>query len=173
MSMKWVLSAIVLLTLSASASLRAQSCESLSKFASPGVSITLTKVTSSGAFTISDSTKSFPDLPAFCRVAAKPKPASDSDIGIEVWLPLTGWNGKFVAVGSGGWGGAIDYSALADALRRGYATSATDDGHIGAGARFIMGHPEKFIDFAYRAQHERYPRREAPREVERSTFIAI
>jgi feruloyl esterase len=154
MSMQWVLSAIVLLTLSAYASLRAQSCESLSKFASPGVSITLTKVTRSGAFTIPDSKKSFPDLPTFCRVAAKLKPTSDSDIGIEVWLPLAGWNGKFVAVGSGGWGGAIDYSALADALRRGYATSATDDGHTGAGARFIMGHPEKFIDFAYRAQHE-------------------
>jgi feruloyl esterase len=43
---------------------------------------------------------------------------------------------------------------MADALRRGYATSATDDGHTDSGASFIAGHPEKFIDFAYRAEHE-------------------
>jgi feruloyl esterase len=94
------------------------------------------------------------DLPAFCRVAAKLKPTSDSDIGVEVWLPISGWNGKFLAVGSGGWGGSIAYNAMADALRRGYATSATDDGHTGGSASFIMGHPEKFVDFAYRAEHE-------------------
>jgi feruloyl esterase len=93
-------------------------------------------------------------LPAFCRIVAKLKPSSDSDIGIEVWLPVSGWNGKFLAVGSGGWGGSIAYDAMADALGRGYATSATDDGHIGSSASFIMGHPEKFVDFAYRAEHE-------------------
>jgi feruloyl esterase len=59
-----------------------------------------------------------------------------------------------MAVGSGGWGGSIAYDDMAEALRRGYATSATDDGHTGRGAGFIAGHPEKFIDFAYRAEHE-------------------
>jgi hypothetical protein len=43
---------------------------------------------------------------------------------------------------------------MADALRRGYATSATDDGHTGPSASFVVGHPEKLIDFAYRAEHE-------------------
>jgi feruloyl esterase len=43
---------------------------------------------------------------------------------------------------------------MADGLRRGYATSATDDGHTGPSARFIMGHPKEFIDFAYRAEHD-------------------
>jgi feruloyl esterase len=69
-------------------------------------------------------------------------------------LPVTGWNGKFMAVGSGGWGGSIAYEAMAEALRRGYATSATDDGHTGASGSFLAGHPEKFVDFAYRAEHE-------------------
>jgi hypothetical protein len=30
---------------------------------------------------------------SFCRVAATLKPSGDSDIKIEVWLPLSGWNG--------------------------------------------------------------------------------
>src|SRR5438046_6623939 len=40
------------------------------------------------------------------------------------------------------------------ALRRGYATSATDTGHAGDTAEFALGHPEKLIDFGYRAVHE-------------------
>ena len=39
------------------------------------------------------------------------KPTADSDIKIEVWLPASGWNGKFQAVGNGGWAGTISYPA--------------------------------------------------------------
>ena len=53
------------------------------------------------------------DLPAFCRVAVTLTPSADSDIKTEVWLPLAGWNGKFQQVGNGGWGGSIQYAALA------------------------------------------------------------
>ncbi|HEY2039555.1 MAG TPA: tannase/feruloyl esterase family alpha/beta hydrolase [Edaphobacter sp.] len=93
-------------------------------------------------------------LPGFCRISAVLRPTSDSEIHTEVWLPSSTWNGRYLAVGSGGWGGSIAYGAMADALRRGYATSATDDGHTGPSASFVVGHPEKFIDFAYRAEHE-------------------
>jgi feruloyl esterase len=148
---KFVLSALLL---AAWASTQAQSCKSLAKLSSPAVSITLSDVTQAGAFTIPGTINAIPNLPPFCRIAAKLKPTTDSDIGIEVWLPLTGWNGKYLALGSGGWGGSIAYRQLADALRRGYAASATDDGHSGSSARFLMGHPEKFVDFAYRAEHQ-------------------
>ena len=144
---------VLLAVVTSSPVLRAQSCESLAKSASPGVSISLTQVAPAGAFSSPDSTNKISDLPAFCRVVAKLQPTSDSEIGIEVWLPLAGWNGKYFAVGSGGWGGSIAYRELAEALRLGYATSATDDGHTGSSARFLMGHPEKFVDFAYRAEH--------------------
>src|SRR5688572_13597202 len=40
-------------------------------------------------------------LPAFCRVALTIKPTSESDIKSEIWLPMSGWNGKFLAVGNG------------------------------------------------------------------------
>jgi feruloyl esterase len=93
-------------------------------------------------------------LPAFCRVAATLRPTNDSDIKIEVWLPASGRNGKLQAVGNGGWAGMISYSAMAQALRRGYATTSTDTGHSEPGGAFALGHPEKFIDFAYRSEHE-------------------
>lgn len=93
-------------------------------------------------------------LPAFCRVALTIAPSSDSDIKSEIWLPLSGWNGKFLQVGNGGWGGSIQYTALADSLRRGYAAASTDTGHVGSSASFAIGHPEKLIDFGYRSVHE-------------------
>ena len=134
--------------------LRAQSCAGLSKVASDTVSITVAATNETGAFTPAENSNPLTNLPAFCRVVATLKPTPDSDIHIEVWLPTSTWNGKFLAVGSGGWGGSIAYTDMAQALRRGYATSATDDGHTGSSARFVVGHPQKFVDFAYRAEHE-------------------
>lgn len=93
-------------------------------------------------------------VPAFCRISATLKPSPDSDIKIEVWMPESGWNGKFQAVGNGAWAGTIAYPALAAALNAGYATASTDTGHAGNTGVFILGHPEKLTDFAYRAVHE-------------------
>ena len=93
-------------------------------------------------------------LPAYCRVAATLTPSSDSDIKIEVWLPSEGWNGKYQAVGNGGWAGIISYPAMAAALREGYATSSTDTGHVGGTSAPLIGHPEKVIDYSHRAVHE-------------------
>ena len=92
-------------------------------------------------------------LPTHCRLAIVMKPSNDSHIEAEVWLPAE-WNGKFQAVGNGGWAGTITYPAMARALREGYATASTDTGHKGANSAFAIGHPEKLIDFGYRAVHE-------------------
>ena len=125
-----------------------RSCEDLSSLALPGTTISLTQSVAAGAFETNK------NLPAFCRVAATLTPTSDSDIKIEVWMPVSGWNGKFQAVGNGGWAGSISYPAMSEALRRGYATSSTDTGHSGGSGRFALGHPEKLIDYAYRSEHE-------------------
>jgi hypothetical protein len=82
------------------------------------------------------------------------KPSSDSDIKMEVWMPAAGWNGKFQAVGNGAFNGNINYAAMATALVRGYAVSSTDTGHTGGGASWALGHPEKVVDFGWRAVHE-------------------
>ena len=82
-------------------------------------------------------------LPALCRVEATARPTSDSDIRFEVWIPpAEAWNGKFQGVGNGGYQGSISYSAMATALRRGYATASTDTGHSGDDMKFGQGHPE-------------------------------
>jgi len=93
-------------------------------------------------------------LPAFCRVATTLKPSDDSDIKIEVWLPASGWSGRFQAVVQGAMAGSIPYSLMAPALAAGDATAGTDTGHQGNNAEFMPSHPEKLIDFAHRAVHE-------------------
>jgi feruloyl esterase len=92
----------------------------------------------------------------FCRVVAFSTPTSDSHINFEVWLPATArWNGKFEAVGNGGFIGQISYTALAAQLNRGYAAASTDTGHAsGNDESWALGHPEKLIDWSYRAVHE-------------------
>jgi feruloyl esterase len=48
----------------------------------------------------------------------------------------------------------IGYPALGAAIKRGYATAGTDTGHSGGDAVWALGHPEKVVDFGYRAVHE-------------------
>ncbi len=141
-------------------------CESLSSLKLAGTTITAAESVAAGAFTPpappagrgrgarGGGGNPYADLPAFCRVAATVKPSSDSDIKIEVWMPASGWNNKFEAEGNGAWTGSIAENTLAGALRLGYATSMTDTGHEGGSASFALGHPEKQIDFGYRAVHE-------------------
>jgi len=96
----------------------------------------------------------FADLPSFCRVTATLMPSADSEIKVELWMPVTGWNGKFVIPGNGGFAGAINPTGLASALRSGYAAATTDTGHEGGSGRFMLDRPERLRDFADRAVHE-------------------
>jgi feruloyl esterase len=96
-------------------------------------------------------------IPAHCRVQLDLKPTSDSLIKMEMWMPpVDKWNGKFMGVGNGGFAGSIQglASDMPQALRLGYATAGTDTGHQDQGGAWAIGHPEKMIDFGYRATHE-------------------
>jgi len=151
---------LVLATLAyTSVSTAGRGCEEIASLALPQATITAATTVAAGAFVPPGAAgrgaqEAMKDLPAFCRIAATLAPSSDSDIKVEVWLPASGWNGKFLAVGNGGWAGSISYPAMADALRRGYATSSTDTGHSTSGAGFALGHPEKLVDYAWRSEHE-------------------
>src|SRR5271154_128590 len=139
-------------------------CEQLAQLTLPNTIITSAETVAAGAFTppatmapwLSGDPKLFKRLPAFCRLTAEAKPTTDSNIKIEVWMPVTGWNGKFRGQGNGGFAGEIDYGSLAGAVAQGYATAATDTGHAAGGtdASWALGHPEKIVDFAYRGIHE-------------------
>jgi hypothetical protein len=141
-----------------------QSCEQLAQLPLPNTKITSAQTVAPGAFAppaslapwLAGDPTFYKRLPAFCRITLDAKPSPDSDIKIEVWLPASGWNGKFRGQGNGGFAGEIDYRTLALAVAQGYASAATDTGHAaeGTNATWALGHPEKIIDFAYRAIHE-------------------
>src|SRR5579862_7166253 len=137
------------------------SCGSLAQLTLASMKITLAQSVLPGAFAPPPSPDGGPgtqagykDLPAFCRVVAEISPTADSTIKMEVWMPVTGWNGKYQGQGNGGFAGAIGYTALGAAIKRGYAAAGTDTGHTGGDAAWALGHPEKVIDFGYRAIHE-------------------
>jgi feruloyl esterase len=139
----------------------ASTCDSLKGLVLPDTTITMAQLVPPGQFSppgqqpaSGRGANPYKELPEFCRVAATLTPSSDSDIKIEVWLPAVGWNNKFQAVGNGGWAGVISYSAMAEAVRAGYASASTDTGHVGGRGAFALGHPEKLIDFAWRSEHE-------------------
>ena len=143
---------------------QAASCASVAKLALPSATIASAEVGAAGAFRPNSSVTPwmaqaealYKSLPAFCRVRVESHPSSDSDIEIEVWMPLQGWNGRLQGRGNGGFAGEIDVFTLALAVNECYATAATDTGHAAAGtdARWAIGHPEKVTDFGYRAIHE-------------------
>ena len=153
------LSAVILVgVLSGRPAVASASCESLASLSLKDATITAASTVAAGAFRPpaagAGNGEDFKSLASFCRVAATLRPSPDSDIKIEVWLPVSGWNGKFQAVGNGGWAGTIGYGAMGRALAHGYAASSTDTGHTGGSASFALGHPEKLADYAYRSEHE-------------------
>jgi len=96
------------------------------------------------------------ELPAHCRVSATLKPTPASDIKMQLWLPASGWNRKFLMVGNGGWSGGIFLFQMTPALQRGYAVAGTDTGHVGnpMDGSFAYKQPEKLVDFGWRAVHD-------------------
>jgi feruloyl esterase len=132
----------------------APSCESLATLRLPNLTVTVAEAVTSGTFT-PPGEKPLTGLPAFCRVAGVLRPSADSHVEVEVWMPSAGWNHKLQGGGNGGYAGSIAWEGLARNVARGYATAATDTGHKGAGidASWALGHPEKVVDFGYRAIH--------------------
>jgi feruloyl esterase len=128
-------------------------CESLARLTIQNTTVTMAQEVAAGAFTQGKQSNAFSQLPAFCRVAATIRPVADSEIKIEVWMPSSGWNGKFRGTGNGGLGGSMNYNGIAAAMRGGYAVAGNNTGHDG-GAGLMMGHPEKIRDFGERAGHE-------------------
>jgi len=98
----------------------------------------------------------YKQLPTFCRVKVEATPTVDSNIQIEVWLPVVDWNGRFQGQGNGGFAGEIDFDALARALSSNNAAAATDTGHFADGidASWALHHPEKITDYGWRGVHQ-------------------
>jgi feruloyl esterase len=100
---------------------------------------------------VSGSTTAPVDL---CRVAGTIKPGAQSNIHFEVWIPTeANWNGKYQQTGNGGFAGSISLANIANAVSRGYAAAATDDGTSGPppGAPAFINNPDVLLDYGYRA----------------------
>ena len=98
------------------------------------------------------------DLPGFCRVVAHVRSAPDSDVGVEIWLPLDRWAGIFHGTGNGGFAGTLQpgYGGMISGLRRGYATATTDTGTTPAtvlDGDALIGHPRKWKDWGLLSTH--------------------
>ncbi len=136
----------------------AGSCESLTGLRIANVTITKAeRVTALDA--ISPALAKEALAAPFCRVAGTIVPSAESGIKFELWMPEgAAWNGKYQAVGNGGFFGFINTRAALAGVRRRYATMTSDLGHTNApgaseDASWALGHPAKVVDYAYRGEH--------------------
>ena len=153
-------------------------CTNLQSLQLQHATITSAADNTTGVFTAPGSSP-ITGLPPFCRVTATLTPSSDSSIKIEVWLPESGWNGRFLGTGGGGFQGVFTYSELAAGISAGFASTNSDlgtgtagcnplfcgsEGNMGnalaaafgdpsAPSTGLFGHPERIKDFGFRAIH--------------------
>jgi feruloyl esterase len=160
--LKGIFTTATLLLCSASVWAAGTSCEGLAKLNIPHVEVTSASYYASGAFNPSpgggpgaqNQNAIYKMLSSFCRVQITSHPTSDSDIKIEIWLPGGGWNGRMAVYGNGAFGSNIGLANLAQAIAKGYIGTANNTGHDTNDGAFAVGHPEKFVDWGYRAVHE-------------------
>jgi len=133
------------------------SCASLSTFSHPNTTINSANSQPGGPYVAPDAWHLvFTNLPPYCEVQATIQPTADSSIKVRVWMPTTNYNGRYLGTGNGGYAGGFFFSELADGINRGFATANTDMGATlaaGVNADAMVGHPEKWKDFGWRATH--------------------
>ncbi len=93
--------------------------------------------------------KALTNMQPFCRVRGYVAP----QVGFELALPISNWNGKFLHLGCGGWCGVDTYYLPYCALSTNYACIGTDMGHRGEDGLWVRNNLQGQIDFSYRATH--------------------
>jgi Tannase and feruloyl esterase len=152
----WI-AAILALTFALPGSAAAASCDQLSSLTLPAAVVTKADSVPSGGFRLPGTDEAISSLPAFCRLRLTATPTVDSNIDIEIWMPLSGWTGRLLGTGGGGYAGSIAYSGLVSGLRSGYAVVTSNMGTAppsgDKGAPHLVGHPERWSDFGWRSTH--------------------
>ena len=140
----------------------ASSCASLTSLALPNTTIDNAVETPAGNVPGAIPGAPPTPVPATCRVhATVTAPGRSDHIGVDVWMPLTGWNGRFQGVGGFGFTTGSPNS-LAGAVAAGYSAAVTDGGHGGLSnvtGSFALDSSGRYAweliqDFSYRALHD-------------------
>ncbi|GAP91684.2 putative feruloyl esterase B [Rosellinia necatrix] len=109
-------------------------------------------------------------LPALCAVTVVVASSTTSTYRLGLFLPddngdddssssssssQGGWNGRFLAVGNGGFGGGINWMDMGAGAHYGFAVVSTDTGHDSATASlsWALGDDEAKADWGWRAMH--------------------
>lgn len=118
-------------------------CESLSRQ-------DLTALTAAPARILSAGVREGPGTVEICEIAGYAHPQSQFTLRVP-----KSWNAKLLFQGCGGFCGVVYIDRADDALARGYATVATNMGHVGSPleALWALDNPSAELDFAYRATH--------------------
>jgi len=120
--------ASTLILAAATAAYAEMPCERLTSLKLPNATISSAQAVPNGPYLPSglpaDATQNPKiETPAYCRVAMVLAPSADSHIEVELWMPARErWNGKYQAVGGGGWVGSFNFNGMLNALQEGYAT---------------------------------------------------
>ena len=91
-------------------------------------------------------------LPGHCRIRVHLWPSPESDIRVELYLPLDIWNGNFLGTGNGGWAGSIPLTSVYMGVNRGFAAANTNMGSD-VDPDALIGKTERWVDFGHRATH--------------------
>ena len=143
----------------------AAACQNLTALDLPNAKVTAAEAVTGGKFHPAGAREEIENLPPFCRVRVVVRPT----INVEIWMPLSGWNGKLLGTVPGGTLGSITYgdtvkdlkaptngigvAGLANGIQLGYAMMSTDAGHVSADTTW-WNDMLRFTDLAYRGTHE-------------------
>ncbi|KAK8131972.1 hypothetical protein PG999_000145 [Apiospora kogelbergensis] len=95
------------------------------------------------------------NLPPLCLTWVNVTSSPTSSYTFGLMLPDNDWNGRFLAVGNGGFSGGVNWIEMGVGARYGFATMSTDTGHNSTGQdmSWALGRPEAKKDWAGRSLH--------------------
>lgn len=126
-------------------------CEALSHVDFLGIDEAPTQIASAEVVDPKNSNNdSFGRSPVYCSVSGYVWP----QVGFELRLPITGWNGKFIEIGCGGACGHLGWTFWCP-VHRGYACIVADMGHRGVDqdGLWAANNLQAQIDFGFRGVH--------------------
>lgn len=101
-----------------------ENCTNLSQLELKNAKITLAEQVPKGEFTAPNGRK-YP-VEEFCRIRGVSVSSDESRIVFEVWLPVSGWTGRYHQFDPGSMGGSLSYEGLSWRLNKGDAVAARD-----------------------------------------------